>query len=178
VRRPWLSLPPLLLLPLVALADGPSTLPAASKARYQSEEHRLDWPLLDEKTWKLTKDPQQGVLAIVSHTEELGLVHPSVTLSFDRLPKEVTTARKYAETNISLLPKYGFTDIKQAETTFGDLPAVEVDAVAEGGKKIINQLYIVRGDVGYVLTALCPKSMGPRFMPLLKKARAALVFQQ
>ena len=113
-----------------AQTKPPASQPATS--RYTNAEHKIEWPLLDDKRWRLQADPQAGVLAIIKHQEEMGGAHPMVMLSFDRLPKEVTTAASYAETNVSLLPKYGFSEIKQAEVSFAGLPAVQVDAVTDG----------------------------------------------
>jgi hypothetical protein len=162
-----------------AQTKPPASQPATS--RYTNAEHKIEWPLLDDKRWSLTANPQAGVLAIIKHQEEMGGAHPMVMLSFDRLPKEVTTAASYAETNVSLLPKYGFSEIKQAEVSFAGLPAVQVDAVTDGGKKVVQQIYLVRGRsdgsaTGYVITSLCPAAMEARYGALLKKARETLRF--
>jgi hypothetical protein len=169
-----------LLLPLWVV--GQSSKPVASLApkgqKYTNTEHKIEWTLLDDKSWSLKKEPQPGVLAVIMNKEEQGGSHPSVMLSFDKLPKEVSTVKDYAEINIAALSKYGFTDIKQSEAMFNGLSAIEVEAYTEGGKKAANQLYLIKNGTGYVLTITCPSSMYERYQKQLKLARATLTFTE
>jgi hypothetical protein len=166
-----------LLLPLLLVAQSkPTTPPAPKGQKYTNADHKLEWQLLDDKNWFMKKEPQQSVLAVVLHTDEQGGAHPSVMLSFDKLPPEVSTAKDYAEMNITALSKYGFTDIKKSETTFQGATAIEVDAFAESGKKSVNQLYFIKNGTGYVVTTTCPASMYERYQKQLKQARATLTF--
>jgi hypothetical protein len=178
VRALFLSLA--LLLPLLVI--GQSTKPTAPLVpkgqKYTNTEHKVEWTLLDDKSWLLKKEPQTGVLAVIMHKDEQGGSHPSVMLSFDKLPKEVSTVKDYAEINISALSKYGFTDIKQSDTTFNGLAAIEVEAYTEGGKKVANQLYLIKNGAGYVITTTCPASMYERYQKQLKLARSTLAFTE
>jgi hypothetical protein len=165
-----------LLLPLLVVAQKPKAPAVPSGQKYTNADHKVEWQLIDDKNWLLKKDPQQGVLAVILHKEEQGGSHPSVMLSIDKLPQEVSTAKDYADMNITALSKYGFTEIKKSETTFLGATAIEVDAFAESGKKNFNQLYFIKNGQGYVVTTTCPASMYERFQKQLKQARATLTF--
>jgi hypothetical protein len=167
-----------LLLPLFLFAQKPTTQPVPKGQKYTNTEHKLQWTLLDDKNWTLKKEPQQGVLAVILNTEDQGGTHPSIMLSFDRLPKEVTTVKDYADINVSVLSKLGFTDIKQSDTTFNGIAAVEVEAYTDEGKKAANQLYLLKNGIGYVVTITCPSSMYERYQKQLKLTRSTLSFTE
>ena len=169
-----------LLLPLLVIGQSSKpVVPFVPKGqKYTNAEHKIEWTLLDDKSWTLKKEPQPSVLAVIMNKDEQGGSHPSVMLSFDKLPKEVSTVKDYADINITALAKYGFTDIKQSDTTFNGITAVEVDAYTEGGKKAANQLYMIKNGTGYVITITCPLSMYERYQKQLKLARSTLTFTE
>lgn len=132
----------------LALALAPSLAAGAGVRTYRNEamgvrafEPPAGWELAPQASYP-------RLLASYSHREGGRL-----TLSAQRLPAGVTAA-KLAQQARGPMEKQGYRSIKVQ----ADGERVRLEAELDGGRRVVRQLYVVAGEIGYVVTLVAPKS--------------------
>jgi hypothetical protein len=132
-----------------------------------------------DKHWSLAcdaPDPLCGdgtghpfIRVVVRSDETHSDNHPSVTVTTEYVQPEVKTVADYTDLNLRTMEKMGFSILSVTPRTWNGLPAVEVRANMEGGYIKVVQIYMLRGNQGFVLMASCLDPIYDRIWPALDK---------